>query len=168
MEDVMTGSCQEMNDAICGEIDERSVSHMGTTLAAYYFRDGKAWALNVGDSKCLRFRDGALEQLSVDHTDEETMKMNGVTGRKPFITQYLGIRSEDMSICPSFMKDEVRDGDMYLICSDGLTDMLPSDEIAEILCEEGDEEEKVQALLVGALKNGGRDNITVILCRVYE
>jgi protein phosphatase len=126
------------------------------------------WCCNVGDSKCIRLRNGRLEQLSVDHTDAEAMKLNGITGRKPYVTQYLGIDSSEMTISPAVFKDDLRDGDMYVICSDGLTDMVTPERITEILLDDEDEEEKTQTLLVDALKHGGRDNVTIILCRVTE
>ena len=157
-----------LNDAVFAESNERLVNQMGSTLVGCYFYEGKVWCCNVGDSKCVRLRNGALEQLSVDHTDAEAMKLNGITGRKPYVIQYLGIDSTEMTICPAVYMDDLQNGDVYVICSDGLTDMVTSERITEILQEDGDEEERTQALLVDALKHGGRDNVTIIICRVTE
>ena len=159
---------RELNDAVFAESNERLVNQMGSTLVGCFFYGGKVWCCNVGDSKCIRLRNGRLEQLSVDHTDAEAMKLNGITGRKPYVTQYLGIDSSEMTISPAVFKDDLRDGDIYVICSDGLTDMVTPERITEILLDDEDEEEKTQTLLVDALKHGGRDNVTIILCRVTE
>jgi protein phosphatase len=94
------------------------------------------------------------------------MRINGITGRKPYLTQYLGVDPEEMRICPSVSEHAVTDGDCFLICSDGLSDMLSEEQITAILQSGSDEEVTVQTLIVNALKNGGRDNVTVIVCRI--
>lgn len=160
--------CLECNDAVYDESQNRNVNNMGSTLVGCYFYAGHVWTCNVGDSRCFRMRDGELEQVSVDHTDAQTMKLNGITGRKPYITQYLGIDRREIKIKPSVSRAGLRDGDIYLICSDGLTDMVVPEKILEILLDEVDEEEKVHNLLVEALMHGGRDNVTIIVCRVTE
>lgn len=167
--DDLTGSltemCEALNDAVFESEAGLAVNQMGSTLAGYYFSGSSVWCCNVGDSRCYRLRDGVLRRLSVDHTDEETMKRSGITGRKPYLTQYLGVDPEEMRISPSVSGHTVMDGDQYLICSDGLSDMLTAEQMTDILLSGGDEEETVQTLIVNALKNGGRDNVTVIVCR---
>ena len=169
-EEDLTGSlsemCEALNEAVFESSTGLAVSQMGSTLAGFYFSGSSVWCCNVGDSRCYRLRDGVLEQTSVDHTDEETMKLNGVTGRKPYLTQYLGVDPDEMRICPSVSEDTVMEGDQYLICSDGLSDLVTMEKMTEILMDDCDEEEKVQTLMVNALKNGGKDNVTVIVCRI--
>ena len=71
-----------------------------------------------------------------------------------------------MLLDPYIAKGEIRSGDRYLLCSDGLTDMLSNFEIADILSSHDDPQKCVQELIDAALKQGGRDNITVILCKI--
>ena len=155
-----------LNEEVFKESSKRVVNQMGSTMVGCYFHAGRVCCCNVGDSKCTILRDGILEQISVDHNDAENMRLNGITGRKPYVTQFLGIDSREMTIRPALYEDKLRDGDIFVISSDGLTDMVEPDRITDILLEESDEEEKAQALLVEALKHGGRDNTTVIICIV--
>lgn len=164
--EMLTDMTLILNDAVFAESSERAVNQMGSTMVGCYFYDGDVWCCNTGDSKCSRLRDGELEQISVDHTDAETMKLNGITGRKPYVTRYLGIDGREMRVVPAIFRDSLKDGDTLLISSDGLTDMVTPEKITEILMGDEDEEEKAQALLVEALKNGGRDNVTILICKV--
>ena len=78
------------------------------------------------------------------------------------------MQEEDLKLAPSLTSYPVVEGDRYLICSDGITDMLSDGEIADIFTREIPVEETVQVLVERALKKGGRDNITVILCEVMN
>ena len=78
------------------------------------------------------------------------------------------MQEEDLKLAPSLTRYPVAEGDRYLICSDGITDMLSDGEIADIFTREIPVEETVQVLVERALKKGGRDNITVILCEVMN
>ena len=78
------------------------------------------------------------------------------------------MQEEDLKLVPSLTSYPVAEGDRYLICSDGITDMLSDGEIADIFTREIPVEETVQVLVERALKKGGRDNITVILCEVMN
>ena len=82
------------------------------------------------------------------------------------LLQYLGIPETEMVIEPSFFTEEVRAGDVYLICSDGLTDMLSEERIVQILISGDPPESLAEKLLGEALAAGGRDNITMILIRI--
>jgi serine/threonine protein phosphatase PrpC len=119
------------------------------------------------------------------------MKMNGITGRKPYVTQYLGIDREEMRIVPAVSRHTVRVGDTFLICSDGLTDMVTEDVIVQILSQDYEDEYKslvnegivtesifdknsvitelqVKSLKSKSLQNGGRDNVTIIVCNIID
>ena len=136
---------------------------MGTTIVGCYFYDGRVWICNVGDSRCYRLRNHSMEQLSLDHTDEKEMMINGITGRKPYLTQYLGIDPEEMHIEPYVQSHDLESGDRYLLCSDGLTDMVSLDEIQRILENSSNPKSLVQELTEAALVGGGKDNITVMV-----
>ena len=88
---------------------------------------------NLGDSPVDLFSDHSLIQLSVHQTNEALLRERGITGRKPGLTQFLGIEEEDYIIEPQISSTELQAGDLFLLCSDGLTDMCTEEEITEIL-----------------------------------
>ena len=151
--------CMTANDRICAYAEENGVSVMGTTAALLAFTAREIALCNIGDSKVFRFADEKLAQLSVDHYAFPEY------GRKPPLSQNLGIPAEEMVIEPYIEALTYRDGDVYLLCSDGLTDMVPTEEICRILTHEPFEA-AAGKLLEAALNGGGKDNITIILCRV--
>lgn len=146
---------------------------MGTTLtAADVGADGVSFA-HVGDSRAYRLRDGALDQLTNDHSlVGELVRRGKLTAeeaeehpQKSVITRALGVESRvdvDTFTVPA------RDGDVYLLCSDGLTSMVGEARLAEILRTAPDLAAAGQALVDEANAEGGRDNITVILFRLEE
>ena len=101
-------------------------------------------------------------QISEDHVESRT----GRAHRKAPLTQHLGIDPEDMLIEPYIAKGELKKGDMYLLCSDGLTDMLSNFEISCPMHDSKRVDECAGQLIQAALEKGGRDNITVIVCRI--
>lgn len=137
-------------------------NHMGTTMAAVSFCGEYAYICNVGDSRVYLLRDGQLLQLSVDHVSIRSSK----SGKKGPLTQYLGVNPEEMRIEPSTSRIILKENDRILICSDGVTDMLSDKEILHILKENPKPAGCVWALTEAALGNGGRDNITTIVCNV--
>ena len=104
-----------------------------------------------------------MEQISVDHNDAEEMARSGVTGRKAHLTQYLGVDPEEMLLEPHVRMETVAQGDRYLLCSDGLTDMVSEEAIRGILARAAEPKTCVQQLMQAALEGGGRDNITVMV-----
>lgn len=138
---------------------EMCTRHMGTTLAGLWFFGRKAYVCNLGDSRVYRLRGEALEQLSVDHVEKRSLRSD----RKAPLTQHLGAGSEEIQVEPHIQVSRVKRGDKYLLCSDGLTDMLTDDEIKKVLEDSMDAYSCVQSLLKHALEHGGRDNVTVIV-----
>src|SRR4051794_17885941 len=146
---------------------------MGTTATAVYVAGDEAAIAHVGDSRAYRLRDERLEQLTDDHSLVEELRRQGkLTAeeahehpQKSIITRALGPEPEvpiDRQTVP------LRAGDLFLLCSDGLTSMIDDDEIAAILTRTPSLTEAGQALIAAANEAGGRDNITVILFRVEE
>lgn len=154
--------CQEMNLAVYRQAQELCVTTMGTTAVILYFTPDEVYVCNLGDSKAFRLRDNALMQISTD--DLETLPSQ--LRRKPGITQYLGISPEDMKLEPHIVKGNIRAGDIYMVCSDGITDMLSNVEIFSCLRNHISPKKSVQDLLQTAIHNGGRDNATAIVVRV--
>jgi serine/threonine protein phosphatase PrpC len=145
---------------------------MGTTMTAAYVTEAEIAIAHVGDSRLYRLRDGELERLTEDHTLVAELERQGKitqeeAGRHPqrsIITRALGAEHDiqvDHHTWPA------RDGDVYLICSDGLM-MFPEERIGEIVRSAPDLRSAARALVDAANAGGGRDNITVVLFRVEE
>ena len=154
--------CMKINDAVVAKQQELCTERMGSTMVALYFSHGYVYVCNLGDSRAYRLRDGEFLQLSVDHLE----KREGQTRKKAPLTQHLGISPENFLIEPYIAKGELKHGDQYLLCSDGLTDMLTNFEIDEILSNTTSAEECVKRLIDSALEKGGKDNVTAIACRI--
>ncbi|HVE68902.1 MAG TPA: Stp1/IreP family PP2C-type Ser/Thr phosphatase [Solirubrobacteraceae bacterium] len=146
---------------------------MGTTVTAAYVGDDGVAVAHVGDSRAYRLRDGELERLTHDHSlVAELVRRGKLTEeeaeehpQKSVITRALGPEAAvDVDRCTF----PARDGDLFLLCSDGLTGMVPEDRIAEILAGADSLRAAAQALIREANERGGRDNITVVLFRVEE
>lgn len=139
---------------------------MGTTAAVMRFAGDTFYLSNVGDSRIFLYRGGVLQQISHDHTDEDFMRNMGIKDRKPRLTQYVGVSPEELAVQPYLVKGGICEGDLYLLCSDGLTDMVRPEDIASVLSMQSDVEWKASELIRQALNNGGRDNVTVIVVQV--
>lgn len=152
------------NEAILKRAEkEKELEGMGTTVVAARFSANKQrfFVAHVGDSRMYRLRNGTLNQVTSDHT----MRDHGVTGAG---SAHL---SRAVGIWPVVLVDVIfgipQAGDIYLLCSDGLTKMVPDSMIAEILGQESEPTDIVDALVHAANTKGGKDNITVIVIRVY-
>lgn len=161
------------NDAIFTRAQRNPrLSGMGTTLVALVSEERRVWVLNVGDSRAYRLRDGRLEQLTLDHSlVEEQVRVGRMSKaealRSPLrnvITRALGTQ---ICVTPDCFEFEVQPGDVFLLCSDGLTRELSDTAILRVLAGsslKGDSLPDGCARLVEAAKKaGGHDNITCIL-----
>lgn len=155
----LSAFCQQANTAICNYAAEHEISAMGTTAALLAFTKEEVVLCNIGDSKIFRLRDGILKQISKDHIAVSAF------GVKPPLLQNLGIPPEELVIEPYLARGSYNNGDIYLICSDGLTDMVSVDEITNVLVSKPIKK-AIKLLLDRALENGGKDNTTIILCKV--
>ncbi len=153
--------CLRTNQDICAYAAVHGIGSMGTTAAMLAFGENEITLCNIGDSKIFRLSRGLLTQISRDHVEE-----NGF-GSKPPLTQNLGIPEEELLIEPYLARGTLKAGDLYLISSDGLTDLVSPEEITEILLS-GTVELQAEQLLRRALENGGRDNVTIILCKIQR
>lgn len=166
--DSLLSVCTNANKRICKTARRQKVGMMGTTAVLLGLKETAAYLVNIGDSRAYLYRAGKLRQISVDHTDQALLASQDIPRRKPRLTQHLGIEPEDMLIEPYETKLEIQNGDLLLLCSDGLTDMVCQDEMIDILNENSDVESSVESLINCALSNGGKDNITVVLCKITE
>ena len=143
---------------------------MGTTLVVALFRDAKLMLGHVGDSRCYRLREGRLQQITRDHSllQEQidagliTAEQAAFSANKNLVTRAVGV--EDTVMLETHQHD-VLPGDLYLLCSDGLSDMLDDDGITEVLLAHESLQSGARALIDAANEAGGRDNISVILGR---
>jgi protein phosphatase len=152
---------------------DASRSGMGTTLTAALVEGDEISLAHVGDSRAYVFRDGALKQLTSDHSLVEELRRQGrLTDeqaaehpQRSIITRALGPEPE---VEVDTMTFRAKPGDVYLLCSDGLTTMIGDDAIARVLAEHEDLDDAVEELIRQANEAGGRDNITVIAFRLEE
>jgi serine/threonine protein phosphatase PrpC len=146
---------------------------MGTTLTALILKQDEGILAHVGDSRCYRLREGAFEQLSRDHTLVAHLAAQGILTpeqakyhpQRNVIRQAVGVADPSEPLEPDIETFALQAGDLYLLCSDGLTDMVDDAEIEAIVREEPPTR-AAWRLVDRALANGGRDNITVALVRV--
>lgn len=143
-------------------------SGMGTTLVVGVFDSRRVLLAHVGDSRCYLWRGGQLSQLTSDHSllQEQldagliTPAQAKVATHKNLVTRALGVEE---GVVVDLMEHSPSVGDIYLMCSDGLTDMVDDDGLARILSAQTELQNRAAALVDAANEAGGRDNISVIL-----
>jgi serine/threonine protein phosphatase PrpC len=148
-------------------------SGMGTTVTAALVEGEQVAIGHVGDSRAYRIRNGELEQLTQDHSLVADLMRSGrlspeeadVHPQRSVITRALGT---DPEVDVDTVVLDARPGDMFLLCSDGLTTMLGDDEILNVVRETESLDQAVKALVKSANRRGGEDNVTVILFTVEE
>ena len=146
---------------------------MGTTLVVAVFRDDKLMVGHIGDSRCYRARKGEFEQITKDHSllQEQidagliTKEQSVNSSIKNLVTRALGVEE---SVLLEINEYAVEVGDIYLLCSDGLSDMADDPSIARIVSDGTDLTLKADSLIQLANLHGGRDNISVVLVEVKE
>ena len=154
--------CARINRRICAYASQNSVGCMGSTAAVALFDPAAVYLCNLGDSRIYKTDATGLKQLSYDHV------LRGYPRKKAPLTQHLGIPEEELLIEPYIVTELYRPGDRYLLCSDGITDMLTDDKIYQIVSQPKAVTVCARELVDAALKNGGIDNITVIVCEVQK
>ena len=143
---------------------------MGTTLVVAVFREGRLLLGHVGDSRCYRLRAGKLTQITRDHSllQEQidagliTPEQAAFSANKNLVTRAVGV--EDNVLLETH-QHEVQNGDLYLMCSDGLSDMVDDPGLEQLLQAHDVLPECARALIAAANDAGGKDNISVILAR---
>lgn len=146
---------------------------MGTTLVVGVFLGDMLLVGHIGDSRCYRLRDGVLEQITKDHSLlQEQIDAGLITPAqaanssiKNLVTRALGVEGQVMLEVNEHL---VLPGDLYMMCSDGLSDMVDDPAIAKIVTTQGELEVTAEELIAAANANGGRDNISVLLAVAAE
>jgi PPM family protein phosphatase len=171
--ETVTEAIRKANSAIYHAGHERADREgMGSTVVVAVFSDNRVCIGHVGDSRLYRLRAGTLEQITKDHSVVQELVNRGIftaeearqSVAKNLVTRALGV---DPVIEPDVTEALVQDGDLYLLCSDGLNDVLPDDRISHVLNHHGDDiDAAVRELVDLANTGGGPDNISVILARI--
>lgn len=155
-------------------ISQPQCQGMGTTVVTAMFYDDRMTIAHVGDSRLYRLRANVFEQITVDHSllqelidkgfytpEEAKQSLN-----KNLVTRAMGIEG---TVVPDVVEEAVVPGDIYLMCSDGLTDMVEDEQIHLTLRKHADDLDKASLELVSAANdNGGKDNISVVLARAIK
>lgn len=169
---IIGSAMQAANEKLIEEAEKDSrLEGMGTTLVAATIMDHVLYFANVGDSR-LYLINKEIRQLSRDHSMvEEMVRLGGLTEEeakhhpdKNIITRAMGVKRR---VEPDFFEYRLKNGDVVLMCSDGLTNMVDDDEIFQIVKSARDIVEAVENLIRRANENGGSDNIGVVLAQPY-
>jgi serine/threonine protein phosphatase PrpC len=173
VEDLLMHSLHSIDGEISAVTDEEIEKRgMGTTLTALLIRDGYISLLHVGDSRCYRLRGNTLDQLSNDHTVIQELLDQGAISQaeaaehpqRSMLTQAL---RGDGDVTPVLQMYEVKKGDRYLLCSDGLSGVLTEKEI-KIGLKKSDKDEAVKFLIDATYVNGAPDNVTVLIADLSD
>ncbi len=151
-----------LNSSVVEKQKQLLTEKMGTTFVSLCCTKKNIKICNIGDSRAYIFRDGELLQLSCDHIE----LINGESTQKGGLTQYLGFNTDEVDLEPYITECNLKSDDVFLLCSDGLSDMLSDEEILSVLKKNVDVVRCTEELVSLAKNNGGRDNITVIVCKV--
>ena len=173
VEDLLMHSLHSIDSEISVVTDEEIEKRgMGTTLTALLIRNKYISLLHVGDSRCYRLRGNTLEQLSNDHTVIQELLDQGAISiaeaaehpQRSMLTQAL---RGDGDVTPVLQMYEVKKGDRYLLCSDGLSGVLTEKEI-KIGLKKSDKDEAVKFLVDATYVNGAPDNVTVLIADISD
>lgn len=160
---------ENANTAILGASQSNpQYAGMGTTLVVGIFWHDRLILGHIGDSRCYRVRDGVLQQITRDHSwlQEQvdagliTPQQAAVSPNRNLVTRALGVETEVLLEINEF---QVAGNDLFMMCSDGLTDMVPDDLLSHMMLSTAPLAEKAAVLVDAANTSGGRDNISVLL-----
>lgn len=167
----MQRSVDETNQAICeASAGNPQLRGMGTTLVLAAFGGDRAVVGHIGDSRCYRLRGQSLELITRDHSLlQEQLDAGALTAEQaavfPYrnlVTRALGIERQ---VQLEISEHEARQGDLFLLCSDGLSEMLNNEEVLAIVLQNTALAQKAALLVAAANENGGRDNVSVVLAQ---
>lgn len=158
------------NSAIhAASLSQPEQSGMGTTIVAAAFHDNTLTVAHVGDSRLYRYRKGVLDQVTEDHSMVQELLRRGLMTpdeartslNRNLVTRALGI---DPMVEVDVRQQQYEDGDLYLLCSDGLNDVLTDEEIAAVLAQHPDNmDSAAQQLIADVNERGGPDNVSIVL-----
>lgn len=165
------------NEQICSYRMESASKMSGTTAVLIDIFDGEYVCSNIGDSRAYIIRDNSITQLSHDHTSMQMMIDSGFMTKedlknsrhKNILSQCLGMKDEEVVISPYIgQREPLKDNDIFLICSDGLTGSIDDEELKEIILKTPKTDEITDILFEYAVKNGAKDNVTIMLLYIKK
>lgn len=168
---LLTDAIKAANRAIHeSSIHRPEQAGMGTTIVAVTFRNNHLTVAHVGDSRLYRFRNGQLSQVTEDHSMVQELLRRGLitpeeartSANKNLVTRALGV---DPIVEVDVREQPVENGDLYLLCSDGLNDVLTDEEIAAALASTDELETVTRNLVSEVNARGGPDNVSIVLVR---
>ena len=174
------GALRALQDALChadSRIFEETAKHpewqgMGTTLTMAFAVNWRLFVAHAGDTRCYLYAGGKLQQLTRDHTMTAEMARRGIISAEKaaghpwrhVVTNILGGTTRGVQV--ELHSLDLHPDDVLLLCSDGLTEMVPEENIAAVLQKENDPQRACKRLITEANRLGGKDNITVIVTRI--
>ena len=156
--------CSKADDRICELAYESCVNTCGTTFAGIIYEGENVICYNIGDSKIFRIYENKISQISAEHTDKEILEKMGIE-KKPVLLQYLGIKKHNVKIEPYFVKGTIKSNSYFVICSDGITDVIPPSSIYKYIKKYENSQLAVQAVLQEAKHLNALDNSTIIIIK---
>lgn len=152
--------------------EQKHAQRMGSTLVCAWFFGDRLLLGSVGDSRCYRMRSGRLQQLTIDHTLWERMRENEpevtTNANRAFRSTLTKVMGTQATISPDIGMENLRNGDRFLLCSDGLSNELAYTEISEILESESNSETAARKLVDLAVSKNAKDNVSVIVIDVKD
>ena len=169
---IFSNSVYSANKAVCEKSEsEEALRGMGTTLTSAMIYKNSLYTANVGDSRIYLIRGEEITQITKDNSYVQELLDKGLIDeqearchpRRNLITKALGVASE---VEPDFSSLTLEEGDVILLCSDGLTNALSDEEIASVINEKDSLEEKGKRIIDKANQKDGEDNVTVVLIKI--
>lgn len=166
--DAMRDMFTAANEAVYRQQEALNSGIMGTTLTAVVLEDNRMYVGHVGDSRLYLFREGDLIQLTMDHSYYAELMRQGSdsvqigSGQRNILLKALGPEAE---VDGQFLQQTLQEGDILLLCTDGLYNALEIETLQQILSQDTDENTMVQQMLAQALERGASDNLTAIVYR---
>jgi protein phosphatase len=164
--------CQLLEESVQAEVRENPrLAGMATTLTLCYTTGPSLFIVHVGDSRAYLLRNGELSQLTRDHTlGQELLDTGEANPNSPLVRKFRHVLTNciggsDSKVVPDVEHLKLVDGDLLLLCTDGLNNMVSDAEIAGLLGQAQGPADACQSLIDRALKYGGKDNVTVIVAR---
>lgn len=167
-DEILTNAVKKANDDVIKKAKKVELEGMGTTLVVATIIDGELHVANVGDSRLYLITAAEVKQITKDHSLVEEMVRMGelepskarTHEKKNVITRAIGVTDE---VKADIFKVKLKEEQTILLCTDGLTNMVTDDSIRKVIVSQRDVIEKAETLIIEANKNGGKDNITVVV-----
>ncbi len=172
--DILRTAVQAANDEVCRAAGENpSWRGMGSTLVALWIRAERLVVAHVGDSRIYRIRHHVIEQLTEDHTlINEQLRQGLLSAEEAAVSAHRHVLTRAIGSAQELVVDiqtlTAEAGDRYLLCTDGLTDMLADETLLSLVSALDDPSEACARLVESANREGGRDNITAVLLHMQE